>query len=78
MAASPELFVQLVQEVLARLHDDRSGRADLLRKEAEQLLQAFRGWEGTIPATPVRVVAITRLFELQRQALQYIVNKSSY
>jgi hypothetical protein len=72
--ASPS-FVASAQEVRDLLHDDPSPEAEVMRREATQLIEFFRSWPTVKPDHGKRVQAITQLMDLTTRAMAFVRSK---
>lgn len=72
--ASPS-FVASAEEVRDLLHDDSSPEAELMRREANSLIEFFHSWPTVKPDHDKRVQAITQLMDLTTRAMAHVRSK---
>lgn len=66
------LFLKSAQETAERLARVGGPAAQALAEEAYALADLFRGWGSQRPADAVRVAAISRLFDVNRRAMDFL------
>ena len=69
--ASPS-FVASAEEVRDLLHDDPSAEAEVMRREANALIEFFSSWPTVKPDHTKRVQAITQLMDLTTRAMAFV------
>ncbi len=71
-SASTRLFQESAEELAFQLEQQPSEGAALLAREARELAARFRAWTVERPSDEERVATLQRLFELNRQAVDYL------
>lgn len=69
------VFRDSARELILRLSSLSHPLAHIMRREAEEILNAFDLWEKYPPLAPERVQTISRLLDLHRRVLEFIVKK---
>jgi hypothetical protein len=70
------IFVDTAEEVLRRLAGDSTPEAMAMVREAQELARVFRMWQVVRPADKERLVAIQRMFEVHRKAMEYLGHRA--
>jgi len=69
------VFRESALDLILRLSSFTHPLAHIMRREAEEILNAFDLWEKYPPLAPERVQTISRLLDLHRRVLEFLVNK---
>jgi hypothetical protein len=68
----PPLFVNSAKDLLSRL-TEATGPAWDMRKEAEEILELFKLWEYRPATATERADTVSRLLDLHRRAMEFLV-----
>jgi len=71
-SVSTPLFQQSAEDLVQRLSAQSSDRARRMLTSAQELAKLFKSWEMVTPEPAARLKAINTLFDLHREAMDFL------
>ena len=76
LSVSSPVFLTNAEELVTRMERQGSPRALVMAAAARELVDTFRSWQRERPEDEVRIATIEKLFDLHRQAMDYLANQA--